>query len=163
MARIIPNQNSWVGFSLTIANIAAPSAGSELNTAVNLTPFLISINATTTGNVVATPALDNKFETSIDGTVTATFEADFYRDNATTGSADLAWTTLPRGTSGFFVISRFGGTGALSKPQAGDKVEVWPVRVTTRAASNMTNNTAQTFTLTCAVPSVPNESATVAA
>lgn len=163
MARIIPNQNSWVGFALTIANLGSPSAGTELNTAVNLTPFLISINATTTGNVVATPALDNKFETSIDGTVTATFEADFYRDNATTGSGDLAWTTLPRGTAGFFVISRFGGTGALNKPQAGDKCEVWPVRVTTRAGSNMTNNTAQTFTVTCAVPSVPNEASVVVA
>lgn len=157
MARIIPNQNSWVGFLLTIANTTLAPTAAEVAAGVNLTPFLVSINATTTGNVVATPALDNKFETSIDGTITATFEADFYRDNA----ADTAWTTLPRGTGGFFVISRFGGTGTNNMPVSTNKVEVWPVRVTTRAASNLTNNTAQTFTLTCAVPQVPNESAVV--
>jgi hypothetical protein len=157
MSRLIPTQNTWVAFCSSMGNIASPDKSAELDGATNLTPFLVSLNASTRGNVVATPSFDTKFETSIDGTVTATFEADFYRDS----SADTAWTTLARGTNGYIVIARFGRSGAT--PNAGDTVEVWPVRVTSRAAANLTNNTAQTFTVTCAIPSVPNEAATVVA
>ena len=35
--------------------------------------------------------------------------------------------------------------------------------VVSRTMSNMANNTAMTFTVTCSVPDVPNENATVAA
>lgn len=144
-----------------IANSAAPSYGSELIRAVDLTGFLISITANTTGNTVPTPTLKTRFETNIQGTVAASFSADFYRDD----SGDLAWTTLPRGIAGAFVISRFGGksTTTPGMPIAGDIVEVWPVKVTSRAASGMTSNTAEMFTLTCSVPSVPTEAATVVA
>jgi hypothetical protein len=148
MARIIPNENSWVGFATTVANKNAPTAA-EVTAAVNLTSFLISINASSQGNTVPTPALDTLFETSVPGTSTATFSADFYRDT----TADTAWTTLPRGTAGFFIISRFGGAG----------VEVWPVTVTSRTNSNMSSNQVLTFTLTCSVNIEPSEAATVAA
>ena len=159
MARLIPNQNSWVAFCTTVADTAQPDLSSELSGGgcTVLTSFLVSLNASTRGNVVATPSFDTKFETSIDGTVTATFEADFYRDS----TADTAWTTLTRGTAGYIVVARFGRAGAT--PQVGDVVEVWPVKVTSRAAANLTNNTAQTFTVTCAIPTVPNEAAVVKA
>jgi hypothetical protein len=84
-----------------------------------------------------------------------------YRDSV--AANDDAWTLLPRNTSGVFYISRFGGTGANLKPIATDVVEVWPVRVISRAASAMSSNTAQTFTLTCSVPAEPNENAVVGA
>jgi hypothetical protein len=158
MARIIPNENSWVGFATTVANKNAPTAA-EVTAAVNLTSFLISINASSQGNTVPTPALDTLFETSVPGTSTATFSADFYRDT----TADTAWTTLPRGTAGFFIISRFGGAGANNKPIATDVVEVWPVTVTSRTNSNMSSNQVLTFTLTCSVNIEPSEAATVAA
>lgn len=88
-----------------------------------------------------------------------------YRDDTT----DTAWETLPRSTKGYFVISRFGGKGsptatpasALHQPIAADKVEVWPVLIVARAAANLTNNTAQTFTVQAAVYQTPNESAVV--
>ena len=54
--------------------------------------------------------------------------------------------------------SRYGG-----KPTtAGDKLEVWPVRVISRTASNMTNNTVATFTVTFSVPEEPAEDAVLA-
>ena len=106
-----------------------------------------------------TPAFDTLFETNISGTNQASFTADFYRDD----SADTAWTTLPRGTSGFFIISRFGGGGTANKPVAADKVEVWPVVVTSRTMQNMSNNAVMTFAVTGSVPKEPNENATVAA
>jgi len=159
MARLIPNQNTWVGFAATVSNIAAPTAA-EVTAAINLTSFVISLNAASQGNTVPTPAFDSLFETSIVGTSQASFSGDFYRDNGSNN--DKAWTTLPRNTNGFFIISRFGGSGTGKKPVAADVVEVWPVSVTSRTMANMANNTVLMFTATCSVPLEPNEAATVA-
>ena len=158
MARIIPNENTWVGFATTVASKSAPTAA-NVTAAVDLTHYVISINASSQGNTVPTPSFDTLFETSISGTVQASFSADFYRDDAD----DLAWETLPRATTGFFLISRFGGTGTGNKPQAGDEVEVWPVTITSRTMANMSNNTVMTFTATASIPDEPDEAATVAA
>lgn len=159
MAKIIPNGESWIGFNTTVASKTAPTVA-NITGATNLTPTLISITATSSGNSVPTPTLDTLFETNIPGTSTASFSADFYRDNVS--AVDVAFTALTRGTSGFFLISRFGGGGALKAPSvAGNKVDVWPVRVISRASNALTSNTAQTFTVTCAVPDEPVEPATV--
>ena len=129
--------------------------------ATELTDFIISITANAQGNAVPTPKLKSMFETSIPGTNTATFTAEMYRDSV--AANDTAWNLLPRNTLGVFYISRFGGTGADLLPIATDHVETWPVRVISRAASPMSSNTAQTFTLTGSVPQEPNEDAIVAA
>src|SRR5690242_3755201 len=99
MARIIPNENTWVGFATTVASVNAPTAA-NITAAVDLTHYLISINASSQGNTVPTPALDSLFETTIAGTTQASFSADFYRDD----EDDLAWDTLPRATNGYFII-----------------------------------------------------------
>lgn len=156
MSRLVPNENTWVGFSETApANPQAPTA-IEIGAATDLTCFVVSINASATGNTVPTPSICSLFETSIPGTSAAQFTGDFYRDD----TEDAAWEALARGTKGTFYISRFGTGGAV--PAAGDKVEVWPVQVTSRAAAALASNTAQTFTLTCAVNEVPAEDALVA-
>lgn len=159
MPRIIPNENTWVGFATTVASGTLVPTTAEINAAVDLTPFLMSLNASSRGNTVPTPSFDSLFETSVAGTSAATFDADFYRDD----TADTAWTTLPRGTSGYFIISRFGGSGTDQKPIAADVVEVWPVEVISRTMANMSNNTVLSFTVSCAVNVEPNEAATVAA
>jgi hypothetical protein len=161
MGKIIPNENTWIGFATAVSNINSPTAA-EITAAKNLTGYVISLNASSQGNVVPTPAFDTLFETSIIGTSQATFTADFYRDDTPT-TGDLAWKTLPRQTAGFFIVSRFGGAGTNNKPVAADHVEVWPVIVVSRTMANMSNNTVMTFTLTCSVPIEPNEDATVAA
>lgn len=155
MARLIPNENTWVGFLTSVAGAIPTQA--EIAAGVNLTPFLISLNAASQGNTVPTPAFDTLFETSISGTNQASFTADFYRDD----SADTAWTALPRGTHGYFVIARFGGSGTGGIPEYSDVTEVWPVVVTSRTMQNMANNTVMTFSVTCSVPSEPNEAAAV--
>lgn len=158
MARIIPNQRTWVGFATTVANIQAPTAA-EVAAAVELTPLLISLNASTRGNTVPTPSFDSLFETSIAGTVQSSFDADFYRDDTN----DTAWDTLPRAETGYFIISRFGGSGTDRLPIATDEVEVWPVVVVSRTMANMASGSVLTFTASCSVPEVPAEAATVAA
>ncbi len=160
MARIIPNENTWVGFGATgvITSMTSPTAA-MINACTNLTRFVISLNASSRGNTVPTPSFDTLFETSTSGTSAATFDIDLYRDD----DVDTAWTLLPRGTRGHFVISRFGGAGPLNKPVATDKVELWPVSITSRSMANMSNNTVLTFTVSCAVNIEPNENATVGA
>jgi hypothetical protein len=160
MARLIPNENTWVGFAPagSITNIAAPTAA-QIAAAEDLTGFLISLNASSRGNTVPTPSFDTLFETSTAGTSAATFDADFYRDD----EDDAAWELLPRGTRGYMLIARFGGTGTANLPVATDEVEVWPVMVTSRTMANMSNNTVLTFTVSCAVTEEPDEAAIVAA
>lgn len=160
MARIIPNEQSWLGFLPAVASVAAPTVA-EITAGKDLTPYLISLNASTQGNTVPTPDISTLFETSVPGTVQASLSADFYRDDAAGLSGDLAWKTLPRKTTGFFVIQRFGATPGVA-PIATAKVEVWPATVVSRTMSNMSSNTVMTFTVTCSIPQVPNEAATVA-
>lgn len=157
MARLIPNENTWIGFATAIADKEAPTA-SEVAAAKELTSYCISLNASSRGNTVPTPAFDSLFETSTAGTSAASFDADFYRDD----EDDEAWETLPRGTRGYFLISRFGGTGTDNLPVASDDVEVWPVMVTSRTMANMSSNTVLTFSVSCAVNEEPAEDAAVA-
>jgi hypothetical protein len=155
MARLIPNERSKIHFVPVVGNLAAPTAA-EITAGVDLTGFLVTFDASTSGNTIPTPSFDSLFETSISGTVTATFTAEFYRDD----DNDLAWETLPRGTNGFFVVARFGWTGA--NPVTGDGCEVWPVRITTRSAMALTNNESQRMMLEAAIPVEPEEDAVVA-
>ena len=120
---------------------------------------MICLTGPAQGKAVPTPRLRRLFDTTIPGTSSASFSVEMYRDSAT----DTAWDLLPRDTAGVFYISRFGGTGANKLPVATNKVEVWEVRVVSRAGSAMSSNTAQTFTLTCSVPNEPAEGAIVAA
>ena len=160
MAKIIPNQNTWIGYATTLADTTTlVPTDLELSTSLDLTPFVISLNAASQGNIVPTPSLDSLFETSIQGTSQASFSGDFYRDDTN----DDAWDAFTRGDAGYFFVSRFGGTGTNNVPIAGETVEVWPVRVVSKTMANMANNTVETFTLTRAVPVEPNEDATVVA
>ena len=156
MSRIIPNENSFIAFATAIADISSPKV-SELTGAVDLTDYIITINAATTGNTVPTPSLKTLFETSVPGTAAAQFTADMYRDD----DDDTAWEALPRNTKGYFLISRFGGTGVNNQPMVGETIEVWPIHVSSRAGGAMSSNTALTFTLTCSVPEEPVEDAAV--
>jgi hypothetical protein len=123
-----------------------------------VTPYCLSINASTTGNTVPTPTLDTLFETSIAGTVQGSFTADFYRDD----EDDLAWETFPRKTKGYVIISRFGGGGTAAEPIIGDDVEVWPILIVSRTMSAGGSNTVLTFTITASIPVEPVEGATIA-
>jgi hypothetical protein len=158
MSRVIPNEQTWVGFATVVAAADLEPTAAEVAAAVDLTGLLMGLNASSQGNTVPTPSFDSLFETSIVGTSQATFSADFYRDDV----SDDAWETLERGTQGFFIVSRFGGSGTDQLPIAGDTVEVWPVTVVSRTAANMANNTVQTFTVTCSINIEPNEAAIVA-
>lgn len=162
MAKIIPNQNTWIGFVSTLGNTTTlVPTDLEVSNATNVTPLVISLNAASQGNVIPTPSLDSLFETSIPGTSQASFSGDFYRDDTN----DVAWDLWERGDSGYFIVSRYGGSNVTdySPDTAGDVCEVWPVFIVSKTMANMANNTVETFTLTCSVPQEPNEAAVVVA
>lgn len=162
MARIVPNENTFIGFIDNTSGTALPNFPAvkvaDLTGVIDLTGLTISVNASARGNTVPTPALDSLFETSVPGTSAATFDADFYRDDVTAN--DDAWTTLTRGKKGYFIIERI-GDGEV--PVATDKIEVWPVQVISRVAANMSSNTALTFSINCAVNVEPVEDVTISA
>ena len=164
MGRVIPNENSFIGFVPEgdpnfPVDFNTPTEG-EIAAAVDVTCFVSSITASAQGNTIPTPSLCSLFETSVPGTSQATFQGDFYRDDDDT-TPDEAWNLLPRNTKGIFYISRFGGTGTDYRPTAGEPVEAWPVHVTSRAAGPLSSNTPQTFSITCAINEEPAENATV--
>ena len=159
MARLIPNENTKVHFVPEIADADLNPTVTEITEGTDLTEFLVTLDASTTGNTVPTPSFESLFETSISGTVTATFTAEFYRDD----DADTAWDTLPRATDGYFVVSRMGYSGTENVPEADDDCEVWPVRITSRSALALTNNEVQRFGIEAAIPQEPNEAAEVEA
>lgn len=172
MSKIIPNENTWIGFSETApVDLAAPTEG-ELDLAITMTHLIVSLNASAAGNAIPTPALDSLFDRSITGTSQGQFTGDFYRDDDS--AKDIAWSQLPRAKEGYFFVSRFGGSRTVTAadalgntaerrhvPADGEPIEVWPIRVTSRVGSALTSNTAQTFNLTAAVPEPPEEDAVV--
>lgn len=134
--------------------LQSPSVA-DVNGCVELTEYVSGLNFAAQGNVVPTPNMKKLFETSIEGTSQATATADLYRDD----EIDTAWDLLPRRTHGYVIISRYGQIPNV----VGKKCEVWPVRVSSRTNSNMTNNTPSMFTATFAVVDTPAEDAVVVA
>lgn len=174
MSRVIPNEESWIGFlpDAVPADLCSPTVA-EIDDCVDLTCFVSSLNAGAQGNTVPAPSLCSLFETSVPGTSQATFQGEFYRDDDRVGGVpsgaiiDLAWNTLPRKTKGTFIIVRFGcpkdvGTGKPT-PIAGTGCEVWPVEITSRGAGPMASGTPLSFTMTGAVNVEPCEDAVVVA
>ena len=211
MARIIPNNNTFIGFIPVASFNTTPFTGTyskggttttfdpatwnssygqpslsaaDVLKAIDITPFIISITAQSTGNTVPTPTLDTLFEGNIPGTVNASFTMDLYRDDATytdsvstnaviagdltsaNSGVDFAWSALKRAQKGYILISRFNDPatvtqGSNQRPSSGNIVEVWPVIVTAKTAGAITSNTVQTFTVTGAVPFEPAEYASV--
>ena len=162
MGRIIPNENSWIAYSPTEpANLAAPTDAELAAVTAVWTKQIVSINASSSGNTVPTPDIGTMFETSVPGTSSAQFTMDVYRDDDPV--KDAPFQTLKRGTKGVVYISRFGGTGPGGRPEADQGIEVWPIQVTSRGSAPLASNTAQMATITCAVPTEPEEDALVVA
>lgn len=142
----------------SIANKAAPTVA-EINAGVNLTPWLLrdGLDTPQGGSTIDVAGVESRYNATQSGSYGGDpISATFFRD--TVSGSDTAWATLPRGTAGYFVIGRFG-----LGPAAGDRVEVWEINVISRAMVAIADNESQRFVASCAVPSEPNDSATVAA
>lgn len=141
----------------TISNEGAPTT-SEIGAGTDLTPFLVRDGLKTPlgGNTIPTASVASQYNTTAPGPFGGQpVQVNLYRDD----TDDDAWDALPRGTTGFFVVGRFVGTGNVA---ASDVVEVWPIAVISREPMDIADNEAQKFTATCSVPTEPTFDAVVA-
>ncbi|MCP3820063.1 hypothetical protein NLX86_18780 [Streptomyces sp. A3M-1-3] len=140
---------SWVP---TIANKAAPSraelnAGTELSVEVGAVEGWQIVSA-----VVETPALGSKFNSKIDGAISADDSSlTLYASQTGTDVRDL----LARGANGFVVWMDEGDT-------AGRKMDVFPVRVLSQGKLRQMEEAAQ-VQVQFAVTSEPAENVTIPA
>lgn len=154
-------QIRWV---TTIANIASPTVA-EITAGVNLTAWMRQdgLKRSSSANTVDTADASNLFNTQDIGTEDGSFSVTFYRDSVS--GSDTAWSTIPKGTRGYWVIAPFGftgsGTGTSKAPLAGDRCEVWPAAISARAPEDEGKDKAETFMSTTAITTAPNLSAVV--
>lgn len=125
MADLLGDGNVKVTFCLTIANIAAPTAG-ELNAGVDLQEFItkdgLAINPEQAS--VDNTSLASRDETEDAGTVSYSIELTCKRKQAP--DPDVAWETLTDGQLGFLAVRRT--LPHETAWAAGQEVEVYPVR-----------------------------------
>lgn len=155
MARFIPDGVLKVRYVPTIVNKSAPSMA-EINAGTDLTPFLRGLSTPLEGSTVDVSDASSKYNKTAAGTYGGqTVNGEFYRDDV--AANDTAYSLLPRGTKGNFVIARRGGSGTGGAIATGDKVDVWPIEVITRNPADYTRNEPTGFTVSCAVPGEPAE------
>ncbi len=160
MARITPDGNTKVHFVPTISNTAAPTVA-EIAAGTELTPQLTPAGLDTPdeGQEADSSDLSSARDKSVPSTIGGQPQGEFYRDD----SADNAWNALPRLTTGYLVIARFGGTDTDNAIQATDTVEVWTVRVSNRNNVRIARGEVLRFQVNFALSADPVLGATVAA
>jgi hypothetical protein len=176
MSRLVPNERSFIAWSPTRPVAIDKPKVAEIAAAIDLTCDCISLTAMAQGNAVPIHELCSLWEKSVPGTASASFSADFYRDDeAQTGTeevptgGDVAHRLLQLGADGVFYISRFlpresnGELPGSTIPAVGDIIEVWPIIITSQADGPISSATPLSFSITGAVPDRPELRAVVTA
>lgn len=164
MARVASTEVLRLQFVPTIASQAAPTVA-ELTAGTDLTPWLTpdGLNTPLNGSTIDVQAANSRYKATAPGSFGGDpITAKFFRDDATSGGADTAYTTLPRLTTGYFVIRRMGPTSATAFAAA-QKVEVWPITVISSNPMATADNEAQKFEVSCSVQPAPSITGVVAA
>lgn len=159
MSRQTPDGLIKLYWVTTLSSMTSPTLV-QITAGVALHGFLApaGINLPDEGSEADASDLGSERDKSVPSTVSGNPEAEFWKDS----SADTAWTTLARGTTGYLVVAIFGGTDTGAALKAGDKVDVWPCRVSSRNLSRVARGEAMRFTAMFAVSSGPYYASTVA-
>jgi hypothetical protein len=157
-------------FVPTIADITAPTV-TEITAGVDLQNFVTrdGVKTPNTGNTVDSSTVGNRFTTTVPGTTggdAATLTC--HRDSK--GTDDTAWTTFTEGSQGFLAVARAGWaqsvTTGLGDPAAlpveGDRCEIYPVAVLTRAMADTAENQTSRFDAQLPITAPPALDAVVA-
>lgn len=155
MPRTIADGEVLINFAPTVADTSAPTVA-ETTAGEDLTPWLSSLDTPLDGDNVDSSDLSSAFNKSVAGTYGGGASATFYRDDTT----DTAWDLLPRNTTGYIIVRRFGGSDTVWT--VADVAEVWYVRVITQSPATMDRNNVQTFDVDFAVLDEPVLDAVVA-
>lgn len=158
MARYHSSNKAKVVFAPAVASLSAPSraeitAGTVLTVAGSTAYAGLIEDAgwETAASDIAVPDVGTDFDGTIPGRQAASSATmKFYDDDA----SNTIRTALAEGTSGYVIRFPQGDS-------TGERIEVWPVRVSTINDSAITSaNEAKTFMVQFSVTSEPNKSAT---
>lgn len=149
MPRVISNGEVRIVWATTVADPSAPSAA-EITAGTNITPFISSLDTPLDGNAPDASDLSSAFNKTVAGKFGGNVSAQMYRDD----TADTAFALFPRGTTGYLIIRRFGGSDAAIV--AADDVDVWFCRVITRSDVALDDESVQAFTVDMAALDEPN-------
>lgn len=156
MARLISNGEVRIGWAAAISDPTAPT-DAEVSGSTDITTFLSSLDTPLDGDAVDSSDLSSAFNKTVAGKFGGNVNGTMFRDD----TADTAFDTFPRNTTGYLIVRRFGGsTVALG---TGDDVDVWNLRVITRSDNTLDDNTVQAFTVNFAALDEPEIDVTVVA
>lgn len=159
MADLLGDGNVKVTFCTTLSNISSPPAA-ELNAGVDLQHVITKDGLAITPEQAAVDntSLASRDETEDAGTVKYSLELTIKRQDSE--ATDVGWTTLTDRKLGYLVVRRH---RPHEEPyQAGDPVEVYPVRCGRPRMQPPALNTAQTFIVKLFNHTAPDPMATVA-
>lgn len=158
-------------WATTLADPDSPTVA-ECTAAVNLTSYMTrdGLKTPATGNTIDASDAASRFNKTAPGTYggdAGSFKG--HRDSK--AASDLAWTTLDQDTIGFLMVFRSGlgqnATTGLGTPTgtaaAGDRCEVYPATVISRAEEDTAENQTDQFTATLAFTAEPIMDAAVVA
>jgi len=165
--RLTPDGVIQVHFVPTIADTSAPTLA-EIAAGTNLTSFLTraGIDTPDEGQEADSSDLGSERDKTVPSTISGSPQGEFWRQGDPDGGGpenDSAWTALARGTIGYIVIARFGGSGTAYAIAATDTVEVWPVRVSNRNNQRVAGGETMRFQANFSLSDDPVYAATVAA
>lgn len=137
MGKLIFDGNYGVHFVPSVANISAPTT-TEIDGGTDLTSYTPKdgVSPGVNNNRVSTGDLSTAFDAEVMGTWGSQLAIEFFKDDVN----DLAWDTLPRGTSGYIVIAPF-----TQDPAVGDPVYVWQIETGTSEPMASASNENQRF------------------
>ncbi|MER8083847.1 hypothetical protein ABTZ57_01460 [Streptomyces sp. NPDC094048] len=158
-------------FAPTVADPSKPTAA-EIAAGTNLSDHVTrdGLKTPSSGNTIDAADIGSRFNKTAPGTYGGdAAEITAHRDSQ--GADDLAWNTLEKDAIGFLIVARAGfsqdaTTGLGSKSgvaKAGDRVEVLPVTVISRAMNDTGDNETSKFTASLAITGEPEQDAVVTA
>lgn len=151
-----------VFYAPTIANPSAPSLATDLASAVDLTPYMRSLDTPLQGSTVDAATADSKFNATAAGNYGGQdLTGEFVRHLDT--ADDDAWTTLARGTQGYIIRADQGGSGVDGALAVGDVVSIYEIDIHTRNPSPYGRGVLSTFTMAAGVQSEPVEDVAIVA
>lgn len=158
-------------FVPTIAIPATPTI-TEITAGTKLSDYVTrdGLKTPSSGNTIDASDIGSRFNKTAAGTYGGD-AAELMCHRESKAAADIAWTTLAQDTSGFLVVARAGlgqnmTTGLGTKDgtaTAGDRVEVYPVTVISRAEADTADNATDKFTASLAITGEPEQDAAVIA
>ena len=156
MSRVISTGVVEIFVVPAIADISAPTTA-EITAGDDLTGFVKRDGLSTpqSGSTADISDIGDRFNKNTAGSYGGdNVSVTAYRDDE--DGEDSAWDALIPLTEGYLLVSRFG------TPEAGSKVEVYPIVVISRSLADTADNEAVSFTTDIAVVDVPDLDAIVA-